>query len=209
MRKRHLLIKFPASLSIGLALAASGGMPNAAEAKLGESYQTYKSKVVQSWTPAAEDTNARGSNYRFTLKVAPEQENASSGYAAGLTITVVNGKISGQSMAIRTGSNQMVGAAMATAHGFAFAYESIGKPMPKEKAKTEAEFKAFSEAVGQAFMGRPQNIKYPGFNSLITVARDNLGNLIIAATPGTPVNQPGGSDKTAGGGVANKSGSAK
>ncbi len=201
----YLLFALPASIALAVGLGANEGV----QAKLGESYQSYKTKVVQSWTPAAEDTNAKSSNYRFTLKVAPEQENASSGYAAGLTITVVNGKITGQSMAIRTGSNQMVGAAMATAHGFAFAYESIGKIMPKEKAKTEAEFKAFSEAVGQAFMGKPQNIRYPGFNSLITVARDNMGNLIIAATPATPIGQPSSPDKSTASGSVNKSGSTK
>lgn len=165
------------------AAACLGLSAPAAQAKLGEAYQTYKVKVARSWSFAAEDANGPKTNYRFTLIISPDEQRASPGYAAGLTITAVNGKITGQSMAIRTGDNQVVGAAMATAHGFAFAYESLGKPLPVEKAKSEAEFKAFSEAVGQAFLGKPQYMKYPGFAGLITVTRDNQGNLIIAATP--------------------------
>lgn len=157
-----------------------------AHARLGDNYQAFKTaKLVKNWTPAAEDSSGPKTNYRFSLNSAPEQQTASPGYAAGLTITVVAGKVTGQSIAIRPGANQMVGAAMATAHGFAFAYEAIGKPVPKDKAKADAEFKAFSESVGQAFLGRAQNIKYPGINGLITVTRDNLGDLIVAATPGT------------------------
>jgi hypothetical protein len=168
------------------------GNAEPAGAKLGESFQTYRAKILKSWRQEAEDVNGPKTNYRFSLIVAPEQESASPGYAAGLTITVVNGKVTGQSMAIRPGSNQMVGAAMATAHGFAFAYEALGKPMPADKAKSEEEFKNFSGAVGQAFTGRSQGLKFPGFSGLITVTRDNLGDLIVAATPAPAAGGPTG-----------------
>lgn len=168
--------RWPAVLASCL-LAATPG-----EAKLGDNFVAYKAKIIKSWAPAAEDTNGNKTNYRFTLLVAPEQQSASPGYAAGLTITVVNGKVTGQSMAVRPGSNQMVGAAMATAHCFAFAYESLGKPMPKDKSQSEAEFKAFSQAVGQAFSGKLQNIRYPGYSGIITVTSDGSGDLIVAAT---------------------------
>jgi len=164
----------------------------AAHAKLGESFPAYKAKIIKNWTQTAQDSVGPKTNYRFTLIISPQQQNASQGYAAGLTITVADGKIVGQSVAIRPGMNQVVGAAMATAHGFAFAYEAIGKPIPQEKAKSEAEFNAFSQAVGQAFMGKAQNIRYPGCSGLITVTRDNLGDLIIAATPASPVSSPPG-----------------
>ncbi len=153
------------------------------EAKLGESFQLYKTKVARSWNVAGVQGDGAKNNYRFSLIVPQQQQDASPGYAAGLTITVVDGKITGQSVAIRPGSNPLVGAAMASAHGFAFAYESIGKPIPEGKAQSEAEFNQFTQAIGLAFNAQPQYLRYPGYSGVITVMCNNLGDVIIAAVP--------------------------
>ena len=189
---------FPArACAAAVAMLCLLALPPPSQAKLGQPFEAYKAKIAKTWTQVAEDTSGPKTNYHFSLIVTPEQQSASPGYAAGLTITVQAGKITGQSIAFRAGSNQMVGAAMATAHGFAFAYEAIGKPMSKDKATAETEFKDFSTAVGQAFMGRLQSIRYPGFAGLVTVTTDPSGNLIVAATPAaaTPGNTPGSTSK--------------
>ena len=154
-----------------------------AQARLGEDFAKYKARTAKGLTPAGEKKSGDTTNYMFQLAPDQRQQMASPGYAAGVTITAVKGKITGQSMAIHPGDNPMVGGTMAAIHSFAFAYEAIGKPLPTEKPKAEAQFKAFADAVGQAFFGNAQNLRYPGFSALITISRDGLGNLVVAARP--------------------------
>jgi hypothetical protein len=164
-------------------LASLLGWTSPAQAKLGEDFNAYKNRIAPAFTPAGQ----RGNYYMFNMKVEQKEAMASPGYAGGLTVTVTNGKVTGQSLALRPGLEALVGGTLAAIHGMAFAYEAIGKPLPKAKAQGEAEFKAFSTAVGQAFLGQPQNVRYPGFSGLITLSRDNTGNLIVACrNPGAP-----------------------
>lgn len=155
--------------------------PPQAQAKLGEDFAKYKARTSKGFLSTGEKKDGETTNYTFTLAPDTNQQKASPGYAAGITITAVKGKITGQSMAIRPGANPLLGGTMASIHSFAFAYEAIGKPLPTEKPKAEAQFKAFAGAVTQAFMGAAQNLRYPGFKGLITISRDGAGNLIVAA----------------------------
>lgn len=169
-------------MALGLiVLGLSGAQP--AEARLGEDFAKYKTRVARGFIATGEKKSGNTVNYMFQLVVDQRQQLASPGYAAGITITAQNGKITGQSMAIRPGTNPLVGGTLAAIHGFAFAYEALGKPLPTDKLKAEMQFKAFSGAVTQAFMGNPQNLRYPGFPGLVTVTRDPSGNLIVAARP--------------------------
>lgn len=165
---------------LSLLLIFSLPMP-CAQARLGEDFAKYRLRVAKGFSPAGEQRSQESINYLFQLLVDPQQLRAAPGYAAGITITSVKGKITGQSMAVRLGANSTVGTMLAAIHGFAFAYEAIGKPLPTEKAKAEAQLKAFSAAVVQALAGSAQNLRYPGFPGLVTVARDASGNLIVAA----------------------------
>jgi len=166
-----------------------------AQAKLGEDFAKYKARTAKGLIAAGERKNGDATNYMFQLAPDEKQQLASPGYAAGVTITAVNGKITGQSMAIRPGNNPIMGGTMAAIHGFAFAYEAIGKPLPTAKPQAEAQFKAFSDAVTQAFFGNAQNLKYPGFSGLITISRDGVGNLVVVArnpTLAQPAKKPTG-----------------
>ncbi|HEY9871075.1 MAG TPA: hypothetical protein V6D08_18055 [Candidatus Obscuribacterales bacterium] len=167
---------------LALALMALGlASAQPAEARLGEDFAKYKTRVAKGFIATGEKKSGATVNYMFQLVVDQKQQLASPGYAAGITITAQNGKITGQSMAIRPGTNPFVGGTLAAIHGFAFAYEALGKPLPTDKLKAEMQFKAFSGAVTQAFMGNPQNLRYPGFPGMITLTRDPSGNLIVAA----------------------------
>lgn len=166
---------------VALAFLISGFAP--AQAKLGEAFDAYKARIANAFTPAGQ----RGNYYMFNMKVEPKEAMASPGYAGGLTVTVTNGKVTGQSLAIRPGLDALVGGTLAAMHGMVFAYEAIGKPLAKDKTQGDAEFKAFSTAVGQAFLGQPQNVRYPGYGGVITLSRDGTGNLIVACrNPGAP-----------------------
>lgn len=178
----HILAVQKAVVALALiAPGLSGAQP--AEARLGEDFVKYKMRVAKGFIATGEKKSGNTVNYMFQLVVEPKQQLASPGYAAGITITAQNGKITGQSMAIRPGTNPFVGGTLAAIHGFAFAYEALGKPLPTDKLKAEMQFKAFSGAVTQAFMGNPQNLRYPGFPGLVTITRDASGNLIVAARP--------------------------
>lgn len=153
----------------------------AADARVGESFQSYKTRVAKAFIVAGEKKVDKNINYLFKLAVDSQQAATSPGYAVGITITCVGSKIVRQSMAIRTGINPNAGISMAALHGFVFAYEAIGKTVPADNDKVSAEFQSFSEAVGQALSGKAQSVRYPGFTGVVTIVRDASGNLIISA----------------------------
>ena len=68
-------------------------------------------------------------------------------FAAGITVTVVDKKIVGESMALRIGDNYATGKELATLHVMDFAYESLGKPAPASEAAANAELNEFSSAI--------------------------------------------------------------
>lgn len=159
-----------------MAAAISICFSGQAQARLGEDFSAYKGRISNSFSQIGQS----GDNYMFKMNIDPKQAAASPGYAGGLTVTVANGKITGQSLAIRPGLNAVVGATLATVHGLMFSYEALGRQPPKSQELINNELKAFGGAIKQAFMGHPQNIRYPGNPGVITISHDKMGNYIIA-----------------------------
>lgn len=161
--------------------------PPSAEARLGEDFGAFLNrftKTTKSLKPLAQLPGVSTQHFTFEVNVPMDQKKASPGFAAGVTVTVTEGKIVGQSFAVKPGNNVTVGQKLACIHGFAFAYEAIGKSIPPTRDKAEVEFNAFCNAVDRACMGELQYLRYPGFKALVTIQRNSAsGNILIAATP--------------------------
>lgn len=155
--------------------------PHKAQCKLGEPFESYKARVAKNFTANGEKKAGPITNHMFVVQVDSKSQEASPGYALGVTISSVNGKITAQTMVIKPGVNPVLGNTMASIHAFAFAYEALGKTVPTDKVKAEDQFKAFSGAVLEAMFGRAQNVRYPGLAGLITLSRDPSGNLVVQA----------------------------
>jgi hypothetical protein len=153
-----------------------------AEARLGESFQSFRVKAAKGFKFKSESKRDTRTYYMYSMSLDPNTTQAAPGFAGGLTVTVVNGKVTGQSMVMRLGDNYQAGKALATAHALDFAYESLGKPSPN-KESTEKEFQAYSQAIDMVMSGSPQNLRYPGFNGVITLSMAPEQGVIIAATP--------------------------
>jgi len=154
-----------------------------AQARLGEPINSFKNKASASFKFKSETKKEDRCYFMFTMNLDDKTREGAQGFAGGLTLTVVDGKIVGQSMVLRLGENYEGGKALATLHCMDFAYESIGKPAPKSKQASEAEFSMYAAAIDQVLAGAPQHVKYPGFNDRITMSRTEDGNLLIAVTP--------------------------
>lgn len=165
-----------------------------AEARLGEDFGAYLqrfTKTTKSLKPLAQMPGVSTQHFTFEVNVPMDQKKASPGFAAGVTVTVTEGKIVGQSLAVKLGNNVTVGQKLAGIHGFSFAYEAIGKAIPPTRDKAEVEFKAFCDAVDRTCLGEQQYLRYPGFKALITIRTDpTSGNILIGATPDTPAASP-------------------
>ncbi|MBX9770678.1 MAG: hypothetical protein K2X29_04875 [Candidatus Obscuribacterales bacterium] len=176
-----------------LSLLALLSEPNA-EARLGEDFGAFLqrfTKTTKSLKPLAQLPGVSTQHFTFEVNVPVDQKKASPGFAAGVTVTVTEGKIVGQSLAVKPGNNVMVGQKLAGIHGFSFAYEAIGKTIPPTRDKAEVEFKAFCDAVDRACMGEQQYLRYPGFKAVIAIRTDSTsGNILIAATPDMPTQPP-------------------
>jgi len=164
--------------------------PLQAEARLGEDFGAFLHRftvAAKSLKPLSQLPGVSTQHFTFEVNVPLEQKKASVGFAAGVTVTVSDGRIVGQSLAVKPGNNVTVGQKLAGIHGFSFAYEAIGKAIPPTRDKAEVEFKAFCNAVDRACMGEEQFLRYPGFRALITIRTDpTSGNILIAATPEMP-----------------------
>src|SRR5438105_2967198 len=119
-----------------------------AYARLGESFQGYKTRLSSISKLQAQT----GDNYMFELAVDPQVAASSSGYAAGATITVKDGKISGQSLAIRLGVNTYLASTLAASQIFNFICEAAGKPLPKDKSQLDSDIRPVNQAVTLALM---------------------------------------------------------
>jgi hypothetical protein len=154
-----------------------------AQARLGESINNFRAKAAASFKFKTETKKEDRSYYMFTMTLDDKTKEGAPGFAGGLTLTVVDNKIVGQSMILRLGDNYEGGKALATLHCMDFAYESIGKPAPKNKQNSESEYAMYGQAIDQVLAGSSQHVKYPGFNDKITMSRTNDGDLLIAVTP--------------------------
>ncbi len=150
---------------------------------MGESFQAFKVKAAKGFKLKAESRKDTRTYYMYSMSLDATTTQAAPGFAGGLTVTVVGGRVTGQSMVMRLGDNYQAGKALATAHALDFAYESLGKPSPKTKDATEKEFRAYTQAIDMVMGGSPQNLRYPGFNGVITLSLAPDQSVIIAATP--------------------------
>ncbi len=168
-------------LAFVVASATSLGEP--AQARIGMSYGDYishapaKLKLVKQ-TP---------SSLIYTVLIGEQELKVSSGFAAGATISLRDGKVSGQSIALRIGSNMYTGKVLAAAHILDFVYEAIGKDVGKmNKPAMEEEILKYKAAVIQAMAGRPQELRYKGFNYNIKITSNQDGSVMAFILPGTP-----------------------
>jgi hypothetical protein len=167
------------AISLSLTLLPS----SIAEARLGEPYATFKVKAAKGFKFKSESKKDNRTYYMFSMSLDATTMQAAPGFAGGLTVTVINGHVTGQSMVMRLGENYEAGKALAVAHALDFAYESLGKPSPKSKDSTDREFQQYTNAIDMVIGGSPQNLRYPGFNGVITLSLASDQSVIIAATP--------------------------
>jgi hypothetical protein len=150
-----------------------------ARARLGEEFAAFRTRMLH----GCEDAGQRDNNFFFKLKLSPKQQQLAPGYAVGITVTVANGRIVGESMACIVGKNRPLGCTLAALDAFTFTCEATGKPLPREQTQGQSEFSAFAKIVQQAFDGRPQSYSYPGYPSKINIVVDKTGRLIVACSP--------------------------
>lgn len=153
-----------------------------AQARLGESFATFRTKIARNYKFKSERKNDQKTYYMFSLVTDPNSATSAPGYAGGMTVTVMNGHITGQSLALRLGENYEAGKSLASTRALDFVYEALGKPMPTNQQAIEKEREAYSSAIDQVLANTPQNLRYPGFNGVITLSQAPEQTVIIAAT---------------------------
>lgn len=156
-----------------------------AAARIGEAYSEFKPKAERGFKLKSETKKDNRTYYMYVMTLDRPTQEAAPGFTGGLTLTVIGGKITGQSMVLRLGDYQEAGKALAAAHALDFAYESLGKASPKSKVTTEKELAAYTTALDQALDGVAQNIRYPGFNVKITMSKYGQADILIAAVADT------------------------
>lgn len=165
-------------LAILLGLVSASCAP--ADARIGESLGSFKAKCAQFYTQKNEKKKEDRTYIMYSLKPNASQP---SGFGVGMTVTIVDGKVVGQSMAIRMGDNYELGKVQAIGHTIAFINETLGRPITTDPAAVQKEFSDLGQAVEQALAGSAQDIRYPGYTSRIRIARSGDGDLLLAATP--------------------------
>jgi hypothetical protein len=153
-----------------------------AYARLGEDFAAFKIRILKTYDSAGQQNE----NFFFKLKLTPRQQQIAPGYAVGITTTVNNGKVIGESMACIVGDNHPLGYTLAALDAFTFTCEASGKPLPQEQKQAQLEFGAFAKIVQHALDGTPQSYSYPGYPCKINILLDKSGRLIIACSPQEP-----------------------
>ncbi|HEY9754458.1 MAG TPA: hypothetical protein V6C97_04825 [Oculatellaceae cyanobacterium] len=156
----------------------------AADAKLGEEIDKYKQRVAKAYTLKNQATKDGKTNYSFVINSDPTLAKAAPGFGGGVTITVEHGKITGQSMVLRLGQNSDVGKEIAVRFALDFAFEALGRAVPKTKKELSDEVNSYRTVINSALAGAPQNVRYPKLTGKITVSKTADGSLVLAATPG-------------------------
>lgn len=178
------------SILVFVGVLVSCGLP--AEARLGEPIQAFKNRVAGAYKAKPVTKKEDRSYHMFSLMPSNEVKEKTPGFGVGITATVVDGKIVGQSMAIRFGDNYDAGKKLGALYTMDFAYESIGKPPPKSKEAVDVEVGQFAMAIEQVLAGNSQHVSYPGFAYRITMSRTKEGDLLIAVTPDFTEKKPSG-----------------
>jgi hypothetical protein len=176
----NLLVKhLHNSGAYSLALAAlffAANLPG--QARLGETIGAYKSAIAREFKFKSQSKKDARTDYMYSLVVDQKTQEAAPGFAGGLTVSAVGGRITGQSMVLRIGDSYEAGKTLVASHALKFAYEALGKPTP---ASTEKEFNAYSIAIDQVLAGAAQNLRYPGFSGAINITRYGDGMILITA----------------------------
>jgi hypothetical protein len=162
----------------------------AAEGRIGGSIQEFQYKNKHLLVFRNRSVKEDKVYYVFSLTSHPAQQHADPGFAGGMTVTTSSGKVLGESLAIRLGTDQQVGQIYATAVCMNLTYDAIGKPIPSTPEARGSEFKAYSNAIIKALAGLPQAIKYKGYAMRITVSKTNDNELLLAITPDQPAAKP-------------------
>jgi hypothetical protein len=155
-----------------------------AEARLGEPIANFKARNAGHYQLKSEKKKDQSTSYYiFSLIIDKEQREAAPNLAGGITITVTNGHITGQSLALRFDSGSEAEKLLGVAHCLEFVYEAIGKRRPLTKTAQDNELNAFTAGVNQALAGSPQCVRYPGFHAKITLSRTTAGDLVVGVSP--------------------------
>jgi len=149
-----------------------------AQARLGENIGAYKSAIAPTFKYKSQSKKDARTDYMYTMVVDQKTKEAAPGFAGGLTVSEVNGRITGQSLVLRIGESYEAGKTLVTSKALEFAYEALGKPTPRS---TEKEFSAYSIAIDQVLAGAAQNLRYPGFSGAINITRFGDGEILITA----------------------------
>ena len=150
---------------------------------MGQTIDAFMTKSASAYKYKSSTKKADRSYYMFSMITDATVQQQAPNFAAGITITVVDKKIVGESMALRIGDNYAAGKELATLHVMDFAYESLGKPAPSSESAANAELNQFSIAIDQVMAGTAQHVTYPGYNDRITMSRTSDGQLLVAVTP--------------------------
>ncbi len=153
-----------------------------ASAKLGERFGPFQIRIVPNFKFQGQSNKGKRKYFMYTMILDKATEHAAPGFQGGLTVSVEDGVIVGQSMLLRLGDNADAGKALAAVHALDFTFESLGRPAPPSRMAAAEELKSYAEAVDNALSGTPQNIRYPGSPGKITLCRQEDGSLAIAAT---------------------------
>ncbi len=171
----------------------------AAEARIGDSILSFRLKFSRIFTLKDNSSKDGKTYYRFSLNQDPVQQKSSPGFAGGMTVTCANDRIVGESLVARLGKNLTIGKAFTVGLSMDLTYDAIGKPFVTNKKEAAAEYRSYLNAIEQALVGSPQDIKYAGYNAKITLSKTNDGDILLAIIPNPPV-PPQDKDKDKGNG---------
>jgi hypothetical protein len=168
--------------TLSVCLAASAFFGQAVEAKLGAPVSSFSQRMFRFFFLKDQTTKGDTAYLRYSLIGDPQRQKVSPGFAGGVTLTVKEGAISGESLVIRLGDNPKAGKALATLLAINVAYEGIGKDPPSQPAVQEKEIKSYLAAIEAALNGAPQTIRYKGFNSKISLLCTKTKDLLLTIT---------------------------
>lgn len=185
---QHQLISLPLQkkFCLALSLCLFAALSPSAQAKIGMTTGDYISHAPAKLKLAKQTPGA----LIYTVLIGENELKVSSGFAAGATISLRDGIVSGQSIAIRIGSDMHTGKVLAAAHILDFVYEAIGKSINgMNKPAMEEELLKYKAAVAQAMAGRAQELRYKGFNYNIKITSNQQGSVMAFILPGPPPSQ--------------------
>ena len=160
-----------------------------AEARMGQSIESFKAKLRSSYRLKETVKKQDRTYYMFIMNISSKIRSQAPGFAVGVTATVVDGRIVGQSMVLRSGENDETGKQLVTYHVMDFVYEALGKAAPKSEESAKRELDQYRTAVDNALAGNAQRVEYPGYKSMITMSRTKDADVLIAVTPAFSASQ--------------------